>query len=113
MAEPREVELRDTEGTLIASATVSIGSDGGGVCAALHIEPGHLPPDTRARLIDTLLHQPEVDPGAALTVVVPAGDGELIEALHRRTAETASRRVGATTVIEGQLPPEQDLISHR
>lgn len=103
MAEPREVELHDTDGKLIASAAVSVVSEGGDVCATLHVEPGHLPPDTRARLIDTLLHQPEISPGTALTVVVPAGDGELIEELHQRTADTASRRVGATTVVEGRL----------
>lgn len=106
MAEARTVELRDENGTLTASAVVRAGWDGEGVSTTLHVEPGHLPLDTRARLVELLLDQPEINPGTALTVVVPAGDGELIEELTRRTVDTSSRRVGATTIIEGQLRSE-------
>ena len=105
MTDEHEVQLHDSDGRQIASATVTTDGDGGTVRAALHVEPGHLPPDVRARLVDTVLEQPGVSPGADLTAAVPAGDAELIEQLRQHTIHTATRRAGATAIVEGNVAP--------
>jgi hypothetical protein len=105
MTDQHEVQLQDSEGRQIASATVSTDEDGRTVRAALHVEPGHLPPDARARLVDTVFEEAGVSPGAELTAAVPAGDAELIDQLRQHTIHTATRRAGATAIVEGNVAP--------
>jgi hypothetical protein len=103
MTDQHEVQLQDTDGRPIASATVTTDQEGRTVRAALHVEPGHLPPDARARLVDTVFEQPGVSPGADLTAAVPAGDAELIDQVRQHTTNSAVRRAGATVIVEGHV----------
>jgi hypothetical protein len=103
MTDQHEVRLDDTDGRQIASATVTTDQEGGSVRAALHVEPGHLPPDARTRLVDGVFEQPGVSPGADLTAAVPAGDAELIDKVRQHTTNPAARRAGATVIVEGHV----------
>lgn len=105
MSEAREVHVQDADGQPLASATLST-DDADIVRASLHVGAGPLPPGTRTRLVDKLLEQPETTPGTEISAALPAGDCEIIERLQERTTDTAARRAGASTIIDGRvLPP--------
>jgi hypothetical protein len=74
------------------------------VRAALHVESGHLPPGTRARLVDAVLAAPELAGARHLVASAPLGDSELLERVRERCAHVRTHAAGSTTILEADLP---------
>lgn len=89
-------------GRVVASAEVV--ADGGSAVAALHVEPGHLPPGTRTELVDAVLDAPAVAGADRLTTAGPAGDVEVAERVRERLDDVEARSAGATTFHDGTVP---------
>jgi len=56
---PPRIVIDGDDGSSLAVATIDI-IDLDVVRASLHVNPGHLPPGTRARLVDAVLDDPDV-----------------------------------------------------
>ena len=94
-----DVEIDDPAGRPLAAG--SIERDGPGAArASLHVEPGHLPPGTRTRLVDAVLDDPLVKPSTRLTAAVPRGDGELLDRLQERCDDVQMRPAGTSVMVE-------------
>ena len=74
------------------------------VKAALRVEAGHLPPGTRARLVDAVLDIPAAQPGTRLEVTVPAGDAEMLERIRERCEQVETRAAGASCLLNTTQP---------
>ncbi|MCO7220616.1 hypothetical protein [Klenkia sp. PcliD-1-E] len=92
----------EAEGRVVASADVL--ADGDSAVAALHVEPGHLPPGTRTRLVDAVVGTPAVAGAERLTTASPAGDVEVAQRVRERLDDVEARSVGATTFHDGTVP---------
>ena len=105
-----EVAIDDADGRRLASAEIDL-ADRSTVRAAMHIEAGHLPPGTRARLVDAVLDTPEVAARRRVQVTLPLGDSEILERIRERCDKTEARAAGATCLVEASfrdLQPETD-----
>ena len=74
----------EDDGRVLAEADVRAEPDV--VRASLRVEAGHLPPGTRARLVDAVLAIPDAQPGTRLVVTRPAGDAEILERIRTSAA---------------------------
>ena len=74
------------------------------VRAALRVEAGHLPPGTRARLVDAVLDIPDAQPGTRLEVTLPAGDAEMLERMRERCEHVETRAAGASCLLNTTQP---------
>ena len=99
------IEL-DDNGSVVAFADVERPEGSEAARATLHVEGGHRPPGTGARLVDAVLDTQEVREAGAVVASVPKGESEAIEKVHERMPEATTRPAGATVIVEGQLPPE-------
>jgi hypothetical protein len=99
--ETQHVEVVD-DGRVVASADVA--ATGTAAVAALHVEPGHLPPGTRTQLVDAVLDVPEVAGADRLTTAGPAGDVEVAQRVRERLDDVEARSAGATTFHDGTVP---------
>ena len=97
----------EVDGRVAAVADVTPTPDPAVVRSAMHVEPGHLPPGTRAKLVDAVLDAPEVSSAERLSASMPAGDPELVEGLRQRAERVDIRRAGATKLVEAQLRSEE------
>jgi hypothetical protein len=108
MIEGPDRELNVDDGTrVVARAAVHIDTEAGVVQASMHVESGHLPAGARGQLVDAVLEQPEVLPGTHLQATIPAGDAELLTRLRDRCSEMATRRAGATALVDAAVPAQQ------
>ncbi len=89
---------------MLARADVEPRPDHTLVRAALHVEAGHLPVGTRARLVDAVLHHPDVEPCGRLEAALPAGDGEILDRVRESCTEVETRSAGATCLVTARLP---------
>ena len=94
----------EQDGRLLAEATLRPGADQNTVHADLHVEEGHLPVGTRARLVDAVLDEPAAEPGTRLEAPLPAGDGEMLDRLRQRCDDVDSRSAGASILASGDVP---------
>jgi hypothetical protein len=102
----RRVEIKDGDQT-VAAAEVS--QRGGGTArASLHAASGHVPPGSRADLVDAVVDLPEVQASSRLEATIPLGDGESLDRLRERTEETTSRAAGSTALVDASLRGDQD-----
>ena len=100
-----DVELRDGDGPIAsADVTTSTHSDGT-VRVSLHAQSGHLPPGSRANLVDAVLDLPNVQTSAHLQATVPLGVAESLERLRQRTDDMTTRAAGSTILVDSDLPP--------
>lgn len=72
--------------------------------ASLHVEPGHLPVGTRARLVDAVLDDPDVRSRRQVQVSLPLGDTEILDRMRERGLLTTFRAAGSTCLVEAELP---------
>ena len=78
----RHIEIKDGDQT-VAAAEVTTSQDAGGTAqASLHAASGHIPPGTRASLVDAVMNLPEVQECARLKAAVPLGDSESLGRLR-------------------------------
>ena len=92
----------EDDGRILAEADVR--SEPDVVRAALRVEAGHLPPGTRARLVDAVLDIPDAEPGTRLEVTLPAGDAEMLERIRERCDQVDARRAGASCLLNTTQP---------
>jgi hypothetical protein len=99
---PREIEV-EVDGRVAAVADVRRTDDPAVVRSAMHVESGHLPPGTRARLVDAVLDDPEVSAASHLAASMPTGDTELLDRVRERTDTVEVRAAGSTNLVEADL----------
>ena len=99
---PLTIRIQDG-GRLLAAADLFPTDDPGIVHSAMHVESGHVPMGTRARLVDAVLAHPRVDRAERLLVTMPLGDTEMLERVRERCADVDARAAGATKIVEAKL----------
>ena len=102
------IVIDDADGRRVATADVAADTravDAGAPATrvSLHVESGHVPPGTRARLVDAVLDAPEVSAGGHLSVSLPIGDTEILDRLRERCDTDDVRAAGATCLVEAEL----------
>jgi hypothetical protein len=96
----RRVEVKVGDIT-VAAADVSLPAEPGAVPrASLHASSGHVPPGSRAALVDGVLDLPEVQDGSRLEATVPLGDGESLDRFRERCANVSTRAAGCTALVD-------------
>ena len=117
---PPRIVIDGDDGSSLAVATIDI-IDLDVVRASLHVNPGHLPPGTRARLVDAVLDDPDVACRRQVQFTLPLGDTEILDRLRergdgagepraerRRRVVTERRSGGPTTLDDGRgIGPHQ------
>jgi hypothetical protein len=101
-----DVAIDDDDGRRLAAAEIDL-ADRSTARAALHIEAGHIPPGTRARLVDAVLDNPEVAARRRVQVSLPLGDSEILQRVRERCDETEARAAGATCLVEADIREQQ------
>jgi hypothetical protein len=97
----KHITIEDDDRVL---AEADVQSEPDVVRAALRVEAGHLPPGTRARLVDAVLDAPDARPGTRLEVALPAGDAEMLERMRERCEQVETRAAGASCLITTTQP---------
>lgn len=101
----RHVEVKDGDQS-VASADVTTAAGAEGTArASLHATPGHIPPGSRASLVDAVMDTPEVQASTRLEATVPLGDGESLDRLRQRTEDAVTRPAGSTALFDANIPP--------
>lgn len=101
----RRIEVKDEDQTIAAAKVTPLDNPEGTVRTSFLPSAGHLPPGTRASLIDAVLDLPEVQNSSRLEATVPLGDTESLDRLQERTEETVTRPAGSTALVDGDIPP--------
>lgn len=99
---PPRIVIDGDDGSSLAIATIDI-IDLDVVRASLHVNPGHLPPGTRARLVDAVLDDPDVACRRRVQFTLPLGDTEILDRLRERGVLTTFRAAGSTCLVEADL----------
>ena len=74
---------------------------------SLHAASGHIPPGSRASLVDAVMDLPEVRASTRLEATVPLGDGEALERLRQRTEDAVTRPAGSTALLDASVPSDR------
>ena len=98
-----QIALNDDDGKLVAAADIHV-VDPSMARASLHLESGHLPAGTRARLVDAVLDAPEVSSCQHVQVAFPLGDAETLDRVRERCNTGEVRAAGATCLVEADMP---------
>jgi hypothetical protein len=98
-----QIALNDRDGKLVAAADIEVVNPSM-VRASLHLESGHLPTGTRARLVDAVLDAPEVSTCQHVQVAFPLGDAETLDRVRERCDTGEVRAAGATCLVEADVP---------
>ena len=98
-----QIALNDGGGKLVAAADIEV-VDSSVARASLHLESGHLPAGTRARLVDAVLDAPEVSSCQHVQVAFPLGDTETLDRVRERCDTGEVRAAGATCLVEADVP---------
>jgi hypothetical protein len=101
----RHIEVKAGDQTVAAAEVMPLEHKEGTVRTSLHPPSGHIPPGSRASLVDAVLDLPEVQSSRRLEATVPLGDSESLERLRERTAEAVTRPAGSTALVDADLPP--------
>jgi hypothetical protein len=104
-SDSHEIEI-EVDGHLAASAQVSGTADPAVVRSAMHVESGHFPPGTRARLVDAVLDDPQVSAASHLAATMPTGDTEMVDRVRERADGVEIRATGATKLVDADLRHE-------
>ena len=99
---PPRIVIDGDDGSSLAVATIDI-IDLDVVRASLHVNPGHLPPGTRARRVDAVLDDPDVACRRRVQFTLPLGDTEILDRLRERGVLTTFRAAGSTCLVEADL----------
>jgi len=99
----RPTILIETEGRTLATAELHPTGTAGVVHSDLHVESGHLPVGTRARLVDAVLAHPDVDHADRLVATMPLGDTEMLARVRECCADVEAHAAGATKLVEARV----------
>jgi hypothetical protein len=100
---PDPTILISLDGHTLATAEVHRTDVAGVVHTDLHVESGHLPAGTRARLVDAVLAHPDVDHAERLLATMPLGDVEMLERVRERCDQVQAHAAGATKLVEARV----------
>ena len=98
----RPTILIEVDGHTLATAEVHP-TVAGVVHTDLHVESGHLPAGTRARLVDAVLAHPDVDHAERLLATMPLGDVEMLERVRECCDHVEAHAAGATKLVEARV----------
>jgi hypothetical protein len=98
------IEIED-HGRTLATAEMHPDDGTGVLHSDLHVESGHLPAGTGARLVDAVLDSSDADDADHLRATMPIGDTEMLERVRERCDDVEARAVGATKIVEARLAP--------
>ena len=101
---PRRIEVKHEDQTIAAAEVTLLDNSEGTVRTSFLPAAGHLPPGTRANLIDAVMDLPEVQASDRVEAAVPYGDAESLERLRQRTEDSQTRAAGATTLFDANIP---------
>ena len=101
---PRHVEVKDGDQTVAAAEVTTAEGAEGTARTSLHATSGHIPPGSRASLVDAVMDLPEVRASTRLEATVPLGDGEALERLRQRTEDAVTRPAGSTALLDATIP---------
>ena len=100
----RHIEIKDGDQTVAAAEVTTVQGAEGTARTSLHAASGHIPPGSRASLVDAVMDLPEVQASEHLQATVPLGDGESLERLRQRTDDTTTRPAGSTALLDANIP---------
>ena len=99
----QHIEISDC-GRAVTSADVATSRDGQGPArASLRAASGHIPPGSRARLVDAVLALPEVQDSQGLQATVPLGDAESLQRLRDRCEDMTTRPAGSSALVDATV----------
>ena len=102
---PHHVEVRDDHDRTAAVAEVTTDRcPAGTVRASMYAKSERARPGDRITLVDAVMDLPEVQASQRVEATVPYGDTESVQRLMERTADTAIRAAGATTLLDATIP---------
>jgi hypothetical protein len=104
---PRHIEVKDGDQTDAAAEVTTAEGAEGTARTSLHAASGHIPPGTRASLVDAVMDLPEVQASTRLEATVPIGDGEALERLRQRTDDAVTRPAGSTALLDASVPSDR------
>ena len=93
----------EQDGRTVATAELHPADGTGVVHSDLHVEAGHVPGGTRARLVDAVLEHPQVDEADRLLATMPLGDTEMLGRVRERCDDVEAHAAGATKIVEARL----------
>ena len=97
-----QVSVDDEDGRHMATADIEV-VDQSEVRASLHVESGHLPVGTGARLVDAVLAHPDVDHADRMVATMPLGDVEMLQRVRERCDDVQTHAAGATKLVEARV----------
>lgn len=100
---PLRVEVRVGDQTIAAAVVMAPEQAKGTIRTSLYPSSGHIPPGSRASLVDAVLDLPEVQASSRLEATVPLGDTESLQRLRERTRYTVTRPAGSTALVDADL----------
>jgi hypothetical protein len=104
----RHIEINDGERTVAAAdVTTSPGFDRT-ARASLRAASGHIPPGSRASLVDAVLDLPEVQESARLEAAFPVGDTESLHRLQQRCEDVRTHPAGVSVLLDATIPAGGD-----
>ena len=101
--EPRHVEVKDGGQTVAAAEVTPCEHAAGTVRTSLYPSSGHVPPGSRARLVDSVMELPEVQASERLEATVPLGDAEALQRLRERAKDSVTRPAGSTALLDADI----------
>ena len=104
---PRHIEVKEGGQTVAAAEVTTAEGAEGTARTSLHAASGHIPPGSRASLVDAVMDLPEVQSSTRLEATVPLGDGEALERLRQRTEGAVTRPAGSTALLDASVPSDR------
>jgi hypothetical protein len=99
----QHLEIRDGDRVVTSADVMSSRDTHAPTRAILHAEAGHIPPGSRADLVDAVLDLPEVQDSDNLEASVSLGDAESLLRLEERCDDATTRAAGSTALVDAQL----------
>ncbi len=97
-----QLVINGENGRRLAGADLEL-IDGSTARAVLYVEAGHLPPDTRARLVDAVFSTPQIGTCRQVQVTLPVGDTESLDRVRQRCPTGQARTAGTTCLFDADL----------
>ena len=97
------LEIKEGEQT-VAAADVTIPPETGTAQASLRAAAGHIPPGSRAGLVDAVMDLPDVQDSDRLEVTLPLGDSETLARLRDRSENATTHAAGASALLDADIP---------
>lgn len=98
----RRADRHDDQQTQKRLAVESISTESGRARASVPGTTGHHEPGQRAEVVDAVMKDPRVTAAEEVSVAVPRGDTEALEAAKEPLEEEQTRAAGASVIVDGR-----------